>query len=51
MENPGNMTSSQKVPETSSSAQALQVVTGIPPISTVAGSTPVPWHKPHHPGL
>ncbi|KAL0411840.1 UNVERIFIED_CONTAM: hypothetical protein Slati_3773700 [Sesamum latifolium] len=34
MENPSNTTSSQKVPETSSR------VTGIPPTSTVAGSTP-----------
>ncbi|KAL0394605.1 UNVERIFIED_CONTAM: hypothetical protein Slati_4426700 [Sesamum latifolium] len=36
MENPGNMTSGQKVPETSGRAQALQVVTSIPPTSTVA---------------
>ncbi|KAL0405124.1 UNVERIFIED_CONTAM: hypothetical protein Slati_3826300 [Sesamum latifolium] len=40
MENPGNTTSKQKAPETSSSAQALQVVTGIPLTSIVAGSTP-----------
>ncbi|KAL0417248.1 UNVERIFIED_CONTAM: hypothetical protein Slati_3556700 [Sesamum latifolium] len=40
MENPGNMTSGQKVPETSGRAQALQVVTGTPPTSTVVGSTP-----------
>ncbi|KAL0421277.1 UNVERIFIED_CONTAM: hypothetical protein Slati_3150600 [Sesamum latifolium] len=40
MENPGDTISKQKAPETSSSAQALQVVTGVPPTSTVAGSTP-----------
>ncbi|KAL0448744.1 UNVERIFIED_CONTAM: Pro-Pol polyprotein [Sesamum latifolium] len=40
MENPGDTTSKQNAPETSGSAQALQVVTGVPPTSTVAGSAP-----------
>ncbi|KAL0411499.1 UNVERIFIED_CONTAM: hypothetical protein Slati_3739600 [Sesamum latifolium] len=40
MENLGNTVNKHKVPETSDSAQALQVITGIPLASTVAGSTP-----------
>ncbi|KAL0394543.1 UNVERIFIED_CONTAM: hypothetical protein Slati_4420500 [Sesamum latifolium] len=40
MKNPGNITNKQKDLETSGSAQTLQMVTGIPPTPTVAGSTP-----------
>ncbi|KAL0453054.1 UNVERIFIED_CONTAM: hypothetical protein Slati_1283500 [Sesamum latifolium] len=40
MENLNNTANKQKATETSSSAQALQVVTGIPSTPTVAGSTP-----------
>ncbi|KAL0416786.1 UNVERIFIED_CONTAM: hypothetical protein Slati_3510500 [Sesamum latifolium] len=40
MENPNNTINKQKVPKTSGSAQALQMVTSIPPTSTVVGSTP-----------
>ncbi|KAL0444478.1 UNVERIFIED_CONTAM: hypothetical protein Slati_2170500 [Sesamum latifolium] len=39
MENPGNTANKHKAPETSGSAQALQVVTGMPPTPTLAGST------------
>ncbi|KAL0303232.1 UNVERIFIED_CONTAM: hypothetical protein Sradi_6191300 [Sesamum radiatum] len=40
MENPSNTTSKQKALETSGSAHALQVVTGMPSTPTVAGPTP-----------
>ncbi|KAL0445018.1 UNVERIFIED_CONTAM: hypothetical protein Slati_2224500 [Sesamum latifolium] len=40
MENPNHPANKQKAIETSGNSQALQVVTGMPPAPTLAGSAP-----------